>query len=52
MRIVVRISDPWDLGEAIEWKPLEGTLLQIIEDEQGGKALIVLDHGVAYRGAE
>ena len=52
MRIVVRISDPWDLGEPIEWKPLEGTLLQIIEDEQGGKALIVLDHGVAYRGAE
>lgn len=51
MRIAISVSDPWDFGEAVGWKPLAGQLLQVVDDDHGGKALIMLDDVVTYRGA-
>lgn len=51
MRISIMLSDPWDLGEAIEWQPLTGELLQMASDAHGGKALIELSASVSYRGS-
>lgn len=51
MRIAISVSDPWDFGEAIEWKSLAGQVLKVADDEQGGKALIMLDDAVTYRGS-
>ncbi len=50
-RVLVRVSDPWDLGESLRWRPLEGELLQIASDERGGRALIKLDDRIEYRGS-
>jgi len=51
MRISVSISDPWELGEALKWQPLQGELLQMVNDEHGGRALIKLDNAINYRGS-
>ena len=51
MRIAITVSDPWDLGEAIEWKLLEGQVVKLVDDNQGGRALIRLDEGINYRGS-
>jgi hypothetical protein len=51
MRIAISVSDPWDFGEAIGWKSLAGQMLQIVDDEQGGRALIMLDEAVNHRGS-
>jgi len=44
----ISISDPWDLGEALQWKHLRGYLLQTASDERGGMALIELDEPITY----
>jgi hypothetical protein len=49
MRVVISVSDPWDLGEALEWRALEGELVRTVDDGHGGKALIRLDEAIAYR---
>lgn len=49
MRISIMLSDPWDLGEALKWQPLQGELLQITRDDHGGKALIELNESISYR---
>jgi len=51
MRISISISDPWELGEALKWQPLRGELLQMVNDEHGGRALIKLDDAINYRGS-
>ena len=51
MRIAISVSDPWDFGEAIDWKSLAGQMLQIEDDDQGGRALIMLDDAVSYHGS-
>jgi hypothetical protein len=50
MRVSISISDPWDLGEENGWKPLPGLMLQLVDDDRGGRALILLDQEVTYRG--
>jgi hypothetical protein len=47
----VSVSDPWEFGEAIGWRPLVGSLLKIEDDDHGGKALIMFDDVVSYGGA-
>jgi len=49
MRIVISISDPWELGEALEWRPLEGELLRTVDDGDGSQALIRLDEAIYHR---
>jgi hypothetical protein len=51
MRISISISDPWELGEALNWQPLRGQLLQTVDDEHGGRALIRLDNAISYQGS-
>lgn len=55
MRVRLTISEPWDLGEALGWRPLEGILMRIEDDSSGGIAVIHLDapietakHSVQY----
>ena len=50
-RIIICISDPWELGEALKWQPLQGELLRMTSDEGGGRALIKLDAALSYRGS-
>lgn len=49
MRISIMLSDPWDLGEALKWRPLRGELLQMTPDDHGGKALIELNESISFR---
>lgn len=51
MRIAITVSDPWDFGEAIEWRSLLGQVLHVADDDQGGRALIMLDDAVNYHGS-
>ena len=49
--ISITVSDPWDVGEAVNWQPIKGQLLKMEADEHGGKALVKFDAPVSYRGA-
>lgn len=51
-RIRVTLSDPWDLGESINWKPLFGTLVRMEINERGGRALVRFDQSLSYQGVE
>ncbi|TAK56179.1 MAG: hypothetical protein EPO25_01695 [Gammaproteobacteria bacterium] len=51
MRIAISISDPWELGEVLKWQPLRGEVLQTVNDDRGGRALIRLDDAISYRGS-
>jgi hypothetical protein len=49
-RVVVQISDPWDLGELLQWQPLQGELLRLQGDAVGGRGLIRFDKPISYKG--
>lgn len=54
MRVRILLSDPWDLGEAVRWQPIEGDLVRTGDDGRGGWGLIRLLNpidrgGVPYR---
>jgi hypothetical protein len=51
MQISISVSDPWELGEALKWQSLRGELLQMVNDDHGGRALIKLHDAVNYRGS-
>jgi hypothetical protein len=51
MRVDVSVSDPWDLGESIQWRPLHGEIRSWSDHgEPGSAVLIELDEPVWYRG--
>lgn len=52
MKVSISLSDPWDLGESLGWALLSGTVLRVIEDENGGRALIKLDTPISYRDSQ
>jgi len=45
-RIQVTLSDPWELGESLHWRPLTGRMKKLAHSEAGGAALIVLDEPI------
>ena len=47
-RIVV--TEPWEVGEILSWRPALGELLMVTGDENGGKAFIKLDSAIDFRG--
>ena len=49
-RLTITITDPWELGEALKWQPLQGELLGLMPSDRGGQALIKLDEPFEYRG--
>jgi hypothetical protein len=52
MRVTVTISEPWELGEAMQWCSLPGELQRVVDDGPGGRVLIKLDDPIKYRGLE
>src|SRR5699024_5996653 len=52
LQVSIVLSDPWELGEALNWKPLSGELLRMEPGEHGGRALIELERSIAYRGSD
>src|SRR5688572_16088351 len=48
--VSIIISDPWDLGEALAWQPLVGTVVQVVDDDHGGRGLIRLSTPIEYGG--
>ena len=50
-RISISVSEPWELGEALKWRPMRGELLQSVNDEPGGRALVRLEEVIVYRGS-
>jgi hypothetical protein len=51
MHIRILISDPWDLGEALSWRPLEGELVRTEDDDHGGRGLIYLNDPIEHEGS-
>lgn len=49
LRVSIVLSDPWELGEALNWEPLKGELLRMEAGEHGGRALIKLEKIITYR---
>ena len=49
--ISITVSDPWDVGEAVNWRTIRGVLLQTAEADHAGKALMRFDHDINYRGS-
>lgn len=49
MRLSVIVTDPWDLGEYLKWAPLQGTVIRLLDDTSGGRALIRLDAPLDYQ---
>jgi hypothetical protein len=49
-RIRIALSDPWDLGESLNWKPLTGELVRINFEPQGDRALVRFDVPLDYGG--
>ena len=52
IHVRIHISDPWDLGEALKWEPLEGELIAINDLFEGGKALIKLNQSFNYKNTK
>jgi hypothetical protein len=48
MRVSIAISDPWELGERLDWNKLGGEVLRIEHDNRGGQALIRLDEPLIH----
>ncbi len=51
LRVLIVLSDPWELGEALNWEPLKGELLRREAGGHGGRALIKLEKIITYRGS-
>jgi hypothetical protein len=47
--ILIVVSDPWNVGEALGWKPIQGQLLGTRTVNGAGRALIKFNDPVSYR---
>lgn len=47
--ISIIVSDPWDFGEAIDWEPIQGNLLETRTIDGDGRALLKFDRCITYR---
>jgi hypothetical protein len=50
MKIRIQLSDPWDLGESIGWRPLVRELRQTTANAHGELALVRLDEPLEHHG--
>lgn len=48
--ILITVSDPWDVGEAINWQAIRGEVLRTQNAGHGGRALVKFDQSINYRG--
>jgi hypothetical protein len=47
--ISIVVSDPWDVGEAVNWEAISGYLLETRTIDGGGRVLIKFDQCITYR---
>ena len=48
MRVVLQISEPWEMGEALNWPRITGTIVS----EGGGSWLVEFDRPFDYAGEQ
>jgi hypothetical protein len=48
----IKLSEPWDLGETLNWEPLEGEILATSDSHTGGAALIKLNQPFNYKNVD
>lgn len=51
LSVSITVSDPWDVGEAVKWQPIRGTLLKRQATSQTSSGLIKFEAPVNYRGS-
>lgn len=49
--ITITVSEPWDVGEAVNWQPIRGRLLQVNTDDHGGNVLVEFEPPICYRNS-
>ena len=49
-RVQITLSEPWDLGEKLQWESLQGELLQLVDHDGEGRALVRLDRALDHSG--
>lgn len=50
IQVYISISEPWDLGEALEWQPVQGEILKFNAEPHADRALIRLLNPIAHSG--
>lgn len=48
MRVVLQLSDPWEMGEALDWPHILGTVV----NNNGDSLLVEIDHPFEYDNME
>jgi len=48
-KILIKLSDPWDLGESFGWEPLAAVIVAAKEDTAGGALLVRLERPFIYK---
>lgn len=48
--ILITVTDPWDVGEAVNWQAIRGEVLRTQKGSHGGRALVKFDQSINYRG--
>ena len=46
VRVLISVSEPWELGESVRWRLLAGEVLHSADD----RALVKLDHTINFGG--
>lgn len=47
--VLIRLSDPWELGESLRWAPLAAVILAAKTDEQGGALFVRIKEPFLYK---
>jgi len=47
--VLIKLSDPWDLGESSAWKPLAAAVVAAKADDEGGALLVRLKSPFVYK---
>jgi hypothetical protein len=47
--VLLKISDPWELGESLGWEPLSGKIIAVDHDKRPSAVLVKLDKPVRFR---
>ncbi len=47
--VIIQLSEPWDLGEILKWKPLEGVILKEKIEQLNSSIIIQLEEPFDYK---
>jgi hypothetical protein len=47
--VLIRLSDPWELGESFGWEPLSAVVISAKGNDHGGALLVRLDSPFTYK---